>query len=270
MRANIETQDEIGQLALAFDEMTDKLQIAFQEAEQRITQRSRSLELSAQLTRQLSTILDADRLVSEVVDQLQVAFNYYHVHIYLLDEASQLLIVASGTGEAGKIMRESGHRIPMGKGLVGTAAQRQEVILSRDTRSTPNWLPNPLLPDTRAEIAIPIKIGDQVLGVLDVQDNQVNGLDEQDANLLVAIANQTAFGLTNARRYQKTQQQAKREAALSSVVQQIQATRATQVALQVTARELGRVLNLPRTRVWIDWKQSHKNADRKILTKSDR
>jgi len=105
-----------------------------------------------------------------------------------------------------------------------------------------NWQANPLLPDTRAEVAIPIAIGENVLGVLDVQDNHTGGLGEEDVSLLQAIANQVAVALQNAQAYQRTQQQVTREALIANINQQIQSTTEVEDALQIAVRELGRAL----------------------------
>ena len=105
-----------------------------------------------------------------------------------------------------------------------------------------SWQSNPLLPETRAEVAIPIAIGENVLGVLDVQDDEVDGLGENDVDLLQSIANQVAVALQNARLYQHTQQQVAREALIANINQQIRETTDMEDALKVAVRELGRAL----------------------------
>jgi PAS domain S-box-containing protein len=173
--------------------------------EHRVAERTRALEASAEVSRRLSTILDPDQLVLEVVEQVKSAYNYYHAHIYLLDESGQSLQMVGGTGEAGKILLERGHAIPVGRGVVGQAAQLKRGILVPDTSKEAGWLPNPLLPDTKAEIAVPILLRDQVIGVLDVQDDVTDDVFPEDVELLQAIANQVAVALQNARQYEETQ-----------------------------------------------------------------
>jgi len=207
------------------------------------------VELSADVSRRLSTILDQSQLVSEVVDLLQFAFNYYHVHIYLMDEAQGKLVMVGGTGEAGKTMLEQGHSLAVGQGLVGQACLTGDVILAADTRQDLNWLPNPLLPETRSELAVPILLGDAVLGALDVQHNITNGLGQQDAELLRAVANQLAIALRNARQYQQAQRRAQQESLTVTIVDEIQKTQSMPEALQVAVRELGRALAVPQTGV---------------------
>jgi ABC-type sugar transport system substrate-binding protein len=123
------------------------------------------------------------------------------------------------------------------------------------------WQSNPLLPETRAEAAVPIAIGENVVGVLDVQDQDTNGLDETDAELLQSIANQVASALQNAQVYQQTQQQVAREALITNINQQIQSTTDVEEALQVAVRELGRALGTD-TRIQL---AKNSNGDQKTL-----
>ncbi|NUM44967.1 MAG: GAF domain-containing protein [Anaerolineales bacterium] len=235
-------QDEIGTLAGAFNDMAGQLTDLIGSLEQRVAERTKALATSTEVSRRLSTILDQEELVREVVDQIKQAFNYYHVHIYLWDTKRENLVMAGGTGEAGRLMLESGHSIPAERGLVGRAAETGTVVLVSDVAQTIGWLPNPLLPETKAEIAVPILLGETVLGVLDVQQNKVGGITQNDADLLQAIANQVASALQNARIYGATQQQANKEAQRNEIIQKIQNTPSVEDALKVAVRELGRAL----------------------------
>lgn len=246
-RAQAETEDEIGLLADTFNEMTERLALTLQGLEARVAERTRALEISAQVSRRLSTILDQDALVKEVVEQVQSAFSYYHVHIYLWDEASGRLQLAGGTGRAAQQMMAAGHAILPGKGLVGRAARSNLPVLVADVTKAADWLPNELLPDTKAEAAVPIALGGEVVGVLDVQQNRVNGLTQQDVELLQSVANQVAIGLQNARLYAAIQQQAAQESAINQIAEKIRQTTDVESALQVAVRELGRALHAEKT-----------------------
>ncbi len=208
-RAEVRQRNEIGLLAMAFNRMTDQLRGLIDTLEERVAERTRRLEIVAGLGEQLSAILNLEELLAEAVNQVKGQFGYYHVHIYLLDEVGENLVVVEGTGPAGTEMKALGHSIPLNAqtSLVARAARSGEVVSVDNVREAPDWLPNPLLPNTYSEMAIPITLGvtGQVVGVLDVQEDIVAGLDESDANLLRSVANQVAVTLNNARLFEQTQ-----------------------------------------------------------------
>ena len=230
--------------------------------EDRVQSRTRALVASTEVSRRLSTILNERQLIIEVVEQIKEAFDYYHVHIYLLDEKSGDLVMAGGTGDVGAAMLGSGHKISKGKGLVGRAAENNLPVLVADTSRDPNWLPNPLLPETASEAAVPIAMADRLLGVLDVQHNKAGGLTQEDVDLLQSIANQVAIALLNARSYTVIQQRADRESRITSIGQKIQSTTSIEAALQVAVRELGRTLGANDIHVFLDAPGLAKNGQK--------
>lgn len=200
-RAHIPQRNEIGLLARVFNQMTGQLQELIDSLEQRVTDRTRRLEIVATLGERLSAILDFNQLLSELVNQVKERFNYYHTQVYIIDDQRENLVIAAGVGEAGDQMKISGHKIPLNAptSLVARAARTGEIVTVDNVREAPDWLPNPLLPDTYSEMAVPIVLEGQVVGVLDVQESQIAGLDEGDASLLRSLANQVAVAIRNAR-----------------------------------------------------------------------
>lgn len=245
----IEGKDEFATLGQVFNKMADQLQSLIGSLERLVDDRTRALATSFQVSRRLSTILDRQQLVDEVVEQVRSAFDYYHAHIYLFDSQREYLVMVGGTGEAGRSMLANHHQLKRGQGLVGKAADTRMAIIVPDVDQDPNWLPNPLLPRTQSEIAVPIMLGDFVIGVLDVQHDIQNGLDQNDAELLQSIANQVAIALQNAQLYEDAHFAAEREAAVNVINQKIQKAVTVEGVLQIAAQELGKALNAQRTSV---------------------
>jgi putative methionine-R-sulfoxide reductase with GAF domain len=217
--------------------------------ESQVAERAKALQASFQVSQRLASISDVEELTHAVVTEVQRAFNFYHAHIYLYDERKENLVMVGGTGEAGTALLARKHAIPSGRGLVGQAAETNKPVLVGDTQANPNWLPNPLLPDTRSEAAVPIAVGDQVLGVLDVQQNTVNGLTEPDVELLLSIANQVGVGVQHANQFTEIKRKADRESKATQITHKIQTVGTVEDVLETAVRELGTVLGADQARI---------------------
>jgi PAS domain S-box-containing protein len=166
------------------------------------------LRTAANVSAQINAILDPELLLGAVVAQLKTHFNLYHVHIYLLDEPTQALVMRAGSGEMGQLLRERGHKIALNheQSIVARAVRSREIVLVNDVALEPNFLPNPLLPETRTEVAIPLIASGQVLGVLDMQDNRAHGFSQPDLDTFSTLSGQIAIALENARLFAERKQ----------------------------------------------------------------
>jgi signal transduction histidine kinase len=239
----IERDDEIGALARAFNSMTAQLRDLVDTLEQRIAARTHRLEIVASLGEYFNTILNPQSLLAEVIRQIKENFDYYHTQIYLLDEVATCLVVAKASGPTGVEVQGSHHTISIAdpNSLVARAARTGKIITIDNVREITGWQPDPLLPDTQAEMAVPIIWEGEVLGVLHVQENKVAGLDEGDANLLRSLANQVGVALTNAWLFDQTQQRALELVAATEVAER--ANRAKSEFLANMSHELRTPLN---------------------------
>jgi len=178
-----------------------------------VTQLSTAAEISAQV----GAILDTDELLDEVIPLLKERFNLYHVHFYVMDEARQELVLRAGYGQVGRIMRQQGFKITLDQeqSLVARAARTRQIALANDVTQDPDFMPNLLLPDTRAEVAVPAMIGDRLLGVFDVQSDQADYFTESDLDVYRTLAGQIANAFQSARLFEQQRQAeaAQREAA---------------------------------------------------------
>ncbi|MDM8527554.1 ATP-binding protein [Anaerolineales bacterium HSG24] len=208
-RVEVETGDEIEQLAVAFNTMTDEITVMVDTLEQRVEERTKRLEFVATLSERLNAILNLDILLSVLVSQIQEEFNFYHVHIYRVSEKHGLLIMEAGTGEAGSEMKKNEHKIAIdATSLVARSVRSKEVVMIDNVRKASDWLPNPLLPDTCTEMAVPIIVDGKVIGVLDVQENRVASFTSGDTSVLRSIASQAGVAMKNARLFAETEQRA--------------------------------------------------------------
>jgi signal transduction histidine kinase len=166
--------------------------------------RADQLESVATLSNTASALLDPEKLLQDVVDLTKEQFGLYHVHIYLTDEAGESLLLASGAGEIGRQMVAEQHFIAVDaeQSLVARAVREKKAIIVNNVENEPGFLPNPLLPDTRSEMAVPMIVGNTILGIFDVQQAQnLGGFSKEDAAIYTTLAAQVAVALQNARLY---------------------------------------------------------------------
>lgn len=149
--------------------------------------------------------LEPQELLKDVVNLLQKNFGYYHVQIYVLDPKTGDFVMSEGSGEIGKQLKEQGHRLHAGEGIVGYTAETNAAFFSNDVEKLFSFVRNPLLPDTKSELAVPVKIGNQILGLLDIHQVPPAYLSQNDLQLVSAVADQLAIALQKANLYSDLQ-----------------------------------------------------------------
>ncbi|NPA27223.1 MAG: GAF domain-containing protein [Chloroflexi bacterium] len=165
--------------------------------------RAQQLELASQIARDISSTLNLQELLERTVNLIRERFGYYHAAIFLLDERGEYAEIRAATGEIGQLMVRSGHRLAVGSpSVVGQTAALGEPVVVNDTHQSATHRPNPLLPETRAEIGLPLKIGNRVIGVLDVQSRHAYAFRPDDVRALQLLADQLAVAVENARAYE--------------------------------------------------------------------
>ncbi|MBA3531403.1 MAG: GAF domain-containing protein, partial [Ardenticatenales bacterium] len=183
--------------------------------EQQVAQRMRELERRAtqistvaEVARVVTSLLDPEQLIAQVVDLIQERFGFYYVGLFLLDENGEYAVLSQGSGEAGRLMKERAHRLQVGgQSMVGWVSANKRARIALDVGEESVHFANPLLPGTHSEVALPLHIGGQIRGVLDVQSTEVAAFDESDVAVLQNMTDQVAVALENARLYTAVQQE---------------------------------------------------------------
>jgi len=163
------------------------------------------------ISQSLTGSLDPDQLMKDVVELLHKNFGFYHVQIYLVDPDGKEMVAGHGGGELGDRLLENGYRLPVGMGIIGHVAETGQAFTTNDVDQVIFFVRNPLLPETLSEMCVPIKIEDQVLGVLDIQHTYPNRLTERQMHLMEAVADQLAVSLQKANLYAKLQDSLRQE-----------------------------------------------------------
>jgi len=260
--ARVESNDEIGVLTIAFNKMVADLRSTLATLEERVAARTKDLATVANISTNTAVIRDPYKMLEAMVHLTQRGFNLYHAHVFRYEkESNDLHIVACGYREGDEHEGTHGTTfIPVSQeqSLVARAARTKKPVIVNDVRSDPGWLPNPLLPETRSEMAVPMLVGDELLGVMDVQADHVNAFSEEDANIQLTLAAQTATSYQSTLAYEKSQEQAKLETLINTIGQKIQRATTVEDTLQTAIREIGIALDASRVHASIS-RQGNKN-----------
>ncbi len=212
----IQRRDEIGDLSSAIDQTTSELRSVLANLERRVEERTSELSLAnetiakrlnqlrsiSEISRSITSLKDINQLLSEITLLISQTFKYYHVGIFLLDPSGENAILRAANSEGGRRMLKKGHRLKVGQvGIVGyvTGSGRPRVAMNVGEDAV--FFNNPDLPETRSELALPLKINDKIIGALDVQSIETGAFADEDVEVLGLLAEQVAVAVQNARLY---------------------------------------------------------------------
>jgi GAF domain-containing protein/HAMP domain-containing protein len=219
--APVETYDEVGTLAETINRMTGQLQDTLGNLERRIAERTMDLEVSRHQTEERATQLLAIGEISKIINAEQELnillplitrlvserFNFYHTGIFLIDDARQFAVLLAANSLGGQAMLRRGHKLKVGEsGLVGYVGKSGLPRIALDVGHDAVFFNNPDLPDTRSEVALPLKAREKIIGVLDVQSEKPGAFTPEDTNILGILADQVAIAIENARLLDQTKQ----------------------------------------------------------------
>jgi signal transduction histidine kinase len=212
----VNTGDEMQVLADKFNAMSRTLKESYSNLEQKVIERTEKereraeqLRTINEVSRKISSIVNLDELLAYVGNLLRQAFHFHNVNIFLFEPSSGKLML--------KTLHFSGQKnvIPVGvplemdeQGIIGKAAKSGEYVLVNNLEAEPDYKKHEGTAETKSELAVPVKMGGRVLGVLDIESTEIDGFDEADVFTAQTLADQLAVAIENARLYQETRQMA--------------------------------------------------------------
>ena len=246
-RAKVTSRDEIGQMANSFNNMASQIQARDAELAERLT----DLQTAFDVNEQISTIFNLDRLLQDVADLTKERFGLYHSHIYVYRPEEEALLLTAGAGHVGRQMVAERRSIDFDKkdSIVAQAARTRQPVVINDVSQSGTFLPHRLLPDTAAELAVPLVARGQLLGVLDVQADLVDFFDSESLGLMQLMGGQIATAISNANLYTAAQQASRFEQAIGRLDRQLQEALDVDDIVETAARELGVALRVSRSAV---------------------
>ncbi len=190
--------------------------LRLQEANRDLARRTAQLEAASEVARRAAAIRDVQTLLDETVRLISQRFGFYHAGIFLVDEAGEYAVLRAASSEGGQRMLARGHRLAVGEvGIVGYVAKTGKPRIALDVGEDAVFFSNPDLPHTRSEMALPLKVGERVIGVLDVQSVDPSAFTDEDVSVLQTMADQVALAIENARLLQETQDRLREVEALT-------------------------------------------------------
>ncbi len=208
--ASVDGEDEIAELAQVFNHMTGQLRQFITSLEDQVKERTKDLSLSMEVGQQAASIREEEKLLPTITQFIRDRFDLYYVQVYYVDDIRRNLVLRQGTGEVGKHLLGRRHKLPIGIGsIVGQVASTGQSIVVPNTELNNIHRTNPLLPDTRSELSVPLVVENVVIGVLDMQDDKAHTFTKENLTVFEAMATQLAIAIDSARQWTAAQESQK-------------------------------------------------------------
>lgn len=205
-RAQILANSELRELQVSLENRVASRTAELELANQRNEKRARQFEAIAQVARATTNLQDLESLLSSLVELISKQFGFYHAGIFLLDENREFAELRAANSEGGKRMLARGHKLGVAQsGIVGFVAGTGKPRIALDVGDDAAFFNNPDLPNTRSEMALALRVANDIIGVLDVQSLNANAFQEDDVEVLSTLADQVAIAIQNARSHETTQ-----------------------------------------------------------------
>ncbi len=206
LQAPVTSGDETGQLAQAFNSMTRQLRLLIDSLEDQVRERTVELALSIEVGQQAAAIRNLDNLLPTITQLIRDRFHLYYVQIYFVDDSGQNLLLVAATGEVGQQLLAQKHSLPLGTGsIVGQAVVTRQAVVVPDINPSLVFAPGAPLSATRSELAVPLLIEDQTIGVLNMKSDRARTFTKENQVVFEAMATQLAISIDSARQWTRAQ-----------------------------------------------------------------
>ena len=197
-KIQLEENRELNELRQSLEERVNQRTAELDTANQFNLRRARQFEAISQVVKAISSIQDLDTLMPRITQVISEQFNTYHTGIFLLDKEREFAVLRASNSMGGQKMLERGHKLQVGQtGIVGFVTATGRARIALDVGTDAAYFDNPDLPDTRSEIALPLRYSGQVIGALDVQSLDANAFGQDDIEALTTLADQVAVTINN-------------------------------------------------------------------------
>ena len=208
-RIDYASEDEAGRVIQAFNRLAVEIETSQNSLKQQsedLTDKTLKLETISKVAREITSIRDLSSVLNTATNLVYENFGYYHVGIFLLDERKEYAVLAATNSEGGQRMLERGHQLKTGEtGIVGYVAESLQARIAVDVGKDAVYFNNPDLPQTRSEMALPLVVSGQILGVIDVQSTNPMAFKQEDIAILQILAEQLAIAIQNARLFNEAE-----------------------------------------------------------------
>ncbi|HEX9076915.1 MAG TPA: GAF domain-containing sensor histidine kinase, partial [Anaerolineae bacterium] len=211
---------------------------------QQADRRALHLEMASLTGQRMTSLLDLNSLLAEVVRLIRDKFGYYHTHIFVLDEQAGEVVLKEACGTFAALIKARGVRLKIGQeGITGWVAYTGQTLVCNDVSHEPRYVAAELVPETQSELAVPLRVGNRIVGVLDVQSDRRDAFDKEDVTVMQILGNQVGIAIRNAQLFQETRHRYEAMIALHEIsldmIAQLDTTQLLQALLRRGAQLLG-------------------------------
>ncbi len=238
----VNRKDELGQLAEAFNRQSAELRDVYENLDNRVEARTQQLATAAEIGRAATSILTAEDLLARSAELIRDRFGFDHVLIFLVDDSARSVVLSEVAGPAAAQLKAHGLSYALDSGsLIGWVASNRQPHAARRVAGDELFTPNDLLPETRSEAGLPLRVGDRLIGAMAVHSRAPGAFDASELEVLQALADQISVALENGRLFTRQERVARLEQQVAALTTRIHSSLTLDAILENAAGDLGRL-----------------------------